>query len=298
MIAPCALGNVHGRTGERRHAAHEMGMALSGLGRCPAAGRRAAGALCRAGGARGRACHGCCRRQLGAASGVTAGPVPAAAAGAAAGGQGRRCAAQALWPAGGDRRDGRRPDDGAAGPWQPVAAAAWCLVPGQFAGPAGHAQPAGCADVPAGGRCRAGPGGAARAPVFRLHGQSCRHRGAVRARRRPRNLAVSAARPAGRGLHRIRTFRWHIDEHHGLPCVAAHPCRPRYHADAAGADRDCLRGIGRCHRMVPAGADRGGCTGQRMAAGQPQPAVRGCLRGADAGVGEAVVRPPADRAGA
>ena len=157
---------------------------------------------------------------------------------------GRRRAAQALWTTGGDRRNGRRPDDGPIDARQPVAAAAWSPVPAQLAGPAGHAQPVGCADVPAGGRCRAGPGGAAWTPAFCLYGQPCRHCGAVCAWRRPGDLAVPAARSAGRGLHRIRTFRWHIDEHHGLPCVAAYPCRPRYHAGATGADRDCLRCIG------------------------------------------------------
>ncbi len=275
-----------------------MGMALSGLGRRAIAGRGAAGAVCRAGSAcGGRPCLGSRRRQLGAAPCLTAGPVPAAAAGAAAGGQGRGRAAQALWTTGGDRRDGRWPDDGAAGARQPAAAAAWCLVPGQFAGAAGHAQPAGRADVPAGGRCRAGPGGAAWPPALRLHGQPCRHRGAVRAWRRPGDLAVSAARPAGRGLHCLRAFRWYFDEHHRVPRVAAHPCRSWDHTDAIGSDRDRLRGIGRCHRLVPAGLDRRCGPGQRLVAGQPQPAVRGRVRGADAGAGEAVVCPPADRAG-
>ncbi len=77
-----------------------------------------------------------------------------------------RGAAQASGAAGGDRRDGGRPDDGAAGARRPAAAAAGCAVPGQFAGSAGHAQPAGRADVPAGGRCRAGPGSTAWTPAF------------------------------------------------------------------------------------------------------------------------------------
>ena len=79
-----------------------------------------------------------------------------------------------------------------------------------------------------------------------------------------------------RVVHQFRPVHGRRDVDHGLSGAGAHPERSRHDQDAAWRHGAHLRGGGRCHGVVPAGAGRGRCAG----------ADAGCVdrRGADARV--------------